>query len=161
MASRFARAVPDVPAMRISVSCKELAYSTTLEKPFCVHNSGHHYPSLGRLLQQLDDFTGQCVPASPGLLEDGCAVARNFESSASRRNHLDLRIRPLFANLSRQPGSSGFVVSKRAVFDRDLHLATGFETLDVMLLRDGGHPVRASERLLVCNSGAVVERSAS
>ena len=108
------------------------------ELSICVHNSGHHYPWLGRLLQQLDDFTRCCVPAKFGLLEHRNSVARDFEPPASRRNHLDLRFRPLFANLSRQPGGSGFVVSKGAVFDRDLHLPTGVETIDVMLPLEAG-----------------------
>lgn len=48
-------------------------------------------------------------------------VTGHFEPSAARRNQLDVRIRIVLTNLSRQTGGSGFVASKGAVFDRDFH----------------------------------------
>ena len=56
-----------------------------------------------------------------GFLVDGNAIAQHFESTALRRNQLDLRLRKALTNLGRQTGGAGFVVSNDAVFDRDLH----------------------------------------
>jgi len=55
------------------------------------------------------------------LLKDGHAIEADLEPTAARRDQLDFRIGPRFLELSRQPDGSGLIVSKRAVFDRDLH----------------------------------------
>ena len=70
------------------------------------------------------------------FLEDRHPVTGHLEATAARGDQLDTRIRPFLCKLSRQPGSSGLVVSKRAVFDRDLHRVTVVGEL--MLMRSGG-----------------------
>ena len=69
------------------------------------------------------------------FLENRNPVTGHLEAAAAGRDQLDIRIRPFLRELSRQPGSSGLVVSKRAVFDRDLHRVTVVEEL--MLMRSG------------------------
>jgi hypothetical protein len=56
-----------------------------------------------------------------GFLVDRNAVAQNLESTAPRRNKLDLRLGKPVTNFGRQTGGPGFIVSDDAVFDRDLH----------------------------------------
>jgi hypothetical protein len=58
------------------------------------------------------------------FFKDRNAIAKNLESSAAGRNHLDPGIRKALLQLSRQTGGSGLIVSKRAVLDRDFHRAT-------------------------------------
>jgi hypothetical protein len=55
------------------------------------------------------------------LLKHRYAVNADLEPAAARGDRHDLRIGPLLLELSRQPGGSGLIVSKRAVLDRDLH----------------------------------------
>jgi hypothetical protein len=62
------------------------------------------------------------VPAQFRFLEHGVPVGEHFESSASRRCHLQLGVRELLPNLSRQTGGSGLVVSDDAILDADLHV---------------------------------------
>jgi len=61
------------------------------------------------------------VPAEFGLLEHGVSISDDLESSPSRGNHPQLRVRKALTNLSRQTGGSGLVVSNDAIFDADLH----------------------------------------
>ena len=56
-----------------------------------------------------------------GLLEDRRAVTMNLEATTARRNHLDVGIGILAADLCRQTDGTGLVVSKLAELDRDLH----------------------------------------
>ena len=59
----------------------------------------------------------------PGLrlLEDRRAVHHDFEAPAARGDERHLGVRVLRLELRRQTGGAWFVVSDRAVFDRDLH----------------------------------------
>jgi hypothetical protein len=61
------------------------------------------------------------MTASLRLLINRDAVAQNLEASPPRRDQIDRRNRKSLANLGRQTGGPGLVVSERAVFDRDLH----------------------------------------
>jgi hypothetical protein len=62
------------------------------------------------------------VPPELRFLEHGRVVHDNFESPAARRDQFDCGMRVFLSELSRQTGGSGLVVSKRAVFDRDIHV---------------------------------------
>jgi hypothetical protein len=74
-----------------------------------------------RLSQELDDLARPGVSTRFRLLEHRRAIAMDLESSAARRQQLNVRIRPLGVKLGRQTDGPWFVVSKRAVFDRDRH----------------------------------------
>jgi hypothetical protein len=73
------------------------------------------------LLQQTDDLAPRRVTAGLRFLENRVPVAHHLEPSATRRHELDLRLREPLTNLGRQTGGPRFVVSHRAVFDRDSH----------------------------------------
>jgi hypothetical protein len=73
------------------------------------------------LLQQFQDFAGAGVAIELGLLEDRRAVAENLEATAARWHERDGGLGMLAANLGRQTDGPWFVVSERAVLDRDVH----------------------------------------
>ena len=58
------------------------------------------------------------------LREDQRAVNGDFEDTTRGRHHGDIDTRKGFLELSRQPGSSGLVVSLDAELDLDLHDAS-------------------------------------
>ena len=70
----------------------------------------HHLATLG-------------VPPQLRLLEHGDAVTMHLEPPTAGRQEQFDRFRMRLPNLGRQTGGSRFVVSHRAVFDRDLHVA--------------------------------------
>jgi hypothetical protein len=74
-----------------------------------------------RQFYQTGDLAGLGVPPQLGLFEDRPLIDHHFESSLARRNHDDISVGPALSELSRQTGGSWLVVSKCAVFDRDLH----------------------------------------
>jgi prepilin-type N-terminal cleavage/methylation domain-containing protein len=83
---------------------------------------GRYGTSLSRpLLEKLDDLARLSVSMQLRFLENRRAVGSDLEPPTARRNQLNLRARPPVSELSRQTGSSGLIVSKRAVFDRDFH----------------------------------------
>ena len=86
------------------------------------------YSTLGRLFEKPDNFATLRVTVKFGFLEYRNAVETHFEPPASRWNQLDSSIGPSRTYLSRQPGGSGLIVSKSAVFDRDFHVAAGLDT---------------------------------
>jgi hypothetical protein len=55
------------------------------------------------------------------FLIDRDAVTDDLETSPAGRNELDIGVRVVPANLSRQTDGSGLVASKSAVFDGDFH----------------------------------------
>jgi hypothetical protein len=61
------------------------------------------------------------VPPGSGFFIDRLSIAQNLEATAARGGQLDLGVGESLANLGRQTGGPGFVVSKGAVFDLDLH----------------------------------------
>src|SRR5437867_10294091 len=67
------------------------------------------------------DLARSCVSPEPRLFENRHSIQYNFEASGARWNQLDLRVGIPLPHLSRQTGGSRLVVSKSAVFDRDLH----------------------------------------
>ncbi len=67
------------------------------------------------------DFPRLRVTPGLRLLVYRNAIANDLEASASRWKELDIGLRILPANLSRQTGGSGLVASKSAVFDADFH----------------------------------------
>jgi hypothetical protein len=78
---------------------------------------------LGSLLQYGDYFAWFRVSSDLRLLEDGLAIADDFETPALRRNESDLRIGKAATNFRRQTGSARFVASNSAVFDADVHVS--------------------------------------
>jgi hypothetical protein len=74
-----------------------------------------------RCLEQAKNLAGLRVTPDPGLLEDGHPVAKYFEAATGRRDQLDRCTGVTRPNLRRQTGGAGFVVSNRAVLDRDVH----------------------------------------
>jgi hypothetical protein len=72
-------------------------------------------------LQQPNDFAGRGVPLQFRLLENRLILVENLEPPAAGRAHFDVGIRESLANLGGQTGRPRFVVSHRAVFDRDGH----------------------------------------
>jgi hypothetical protein len=71
--------------------------------------------------QQLDDLAGTRVPVEFRLLEYRRPVGDDLEAPAAGRDQLDFGVRKLFTKLGGQPGRPRFVVSHRAIFDRDVH----------------------------------------
>ena len=61
------------------------------------------------------------MPSKHGFLEDGHTIPHDLESPslAGREHHA--RAGKVFRDLGRQTDGPGFVLSKRAVFDRDIH----------------------------------------
>jgi hypothetical protein len=85
------------------------------QSPFPILHS--LFSTLAALREQLQDFSGARMPIELRLLEDGSAVAQDFEAALARRNHLDLGGGIRCADLGRQTDGPRFVVSKRAVLD--------------------------------------------
>lgn len=56
-----------------------------------------------------------------GFLEDWHTVPHDFESPSRARREHHVRAGKVFRDLGRQTDGPGFVLSKRAVFDRDIH----------------------------------------
>jgi hypothetical protein len=85
--------------------------------------------------EELQDLAGLGVPVQLRFPEDVGAVPRHLEATAARRNQLDVGVRMLLADLGRQTDGPWLVVSKRAVFDRDLHrssaLSPGLSALGI------------------------------
>jgi hypothetical protein len=72
-------------------------------------------------VEQANDLSRTGVPPEFRFLEYRHAVRDDLESSASRRDQFDARLRKPLTKLSRQPDGSRFVISHRAIFDRDVH----------------------------------------
>jgi hypothetical protein len=75
---------------------------------------------IGRL-QHRDDFAGPGVTIEFRLLEDRRAITMHLEAAAAGWNQRDVGILELPLDLGRQTDGPRFVVSKRAVLDRDRH----------------------------------------
>ena len=67
------------------------------------------------------DLARSRVPSESRFFKNRSFIHDDFEPSAAGWNQLDLRVRIPLPHLSRQTGGSWLVVSKSAVFDRDLH----------------------------------------
>ncbi len=79
-------------------------------------------PALARsCFNETGNFARPRVPSKLRLLIHRLAVDDDFKSPFPGRNHQVLGVGPFPLELSRQTDGSGLVVSKRAVFDRDLH----------------------------------------
>ena len=127
----FAGWVPSVPSDDISLWYNDLRHSL---KRFpggrCPPGwtLSRYYRTTGNprsVLQQPDDLAGVGVAMKLRFLEDRNTVSRDLEAAPSRRDQLDLDVRPSLSQLRRQPGGAWLVVSKRAVFDRDFHRFIG------------------------------------
>ena len=70
---------------------------------------------------QAGDFARSRMPSKLRLFIHRLAVDDYLEPPFSGRNHQILGVGPFALQLSRQTDGSGLIVSKRAVFDRDLH----------------------------------------
>ena len=122
MPDGFADGVPSVPAVAKWCGRNDLRDTVEIQKlPLCPIFKTLFRPALGRLSEQTDNLALFGVPAKLRFLENRNAIARHFEPAASRRDQLDLRIGPRLPDISRQTDGSRFIISKRAVFDRDLH----------------------------------------
>jgi hypothetical protein len=64
-----------------------------------------------------DDLARLSMTSNLRLLEDRHAVGDDLESTAARRDQLDLGIRKPLLDLGCQPGSPRFVASEGAVLD--------------------------------------------
>lgn len=73
------------------------------------------------LLEPGGDFPNLGMSSELRFLEQRHAVTCHLEPALSGWNQLDPGVGVLVSELSRQTGGSGLVVSKRAVFDRDVH----------------------------------------
>jgi hypothetical protein len=81
-----------------------------------------HSPlSIFALGQQSKYLARLRMPVRLGLLEDGFPIAMHLEATAARRDEPDVRRWVLATNLGRQTDGSRFIVSKRAILDRDRH----------------------------------------
>jgi len=76
----------------------------------------------GGFLDQTNDFARCGVPAGGFLGEHPFAVHFDVEDAARGFDELDLRVRKGAADLGRQTGGPGFVVSNDAVFDGYAHV---------------------------------------
>src|SRR5260221_1343158 len=85
--------------------------------------------TVERARNESRDLARSRVSSEPRLFENRHSIQHHFEPSAARWNQLDLRVRVPLLRLSRQTGGSWLIVSKSAVFDRDLHwiLSLSFE----------------------------------
>jgi hypothetical protein len=61
------------------------------------------------------------MPSQRLLGEDASAVDLNFEHAAGGFDEFHFRVRVFLADLGRQTGSPGLVVSNDAIFDCDPH----------------------------------------
>jgi hypothetical protein len=77
---------------------------------------------------ELKHFARLCMAVQLRFLKDRLAVEDYFEAAAGARDQRDVRIRMFSSNLGRQTGGPGFVVSKRAVFDCNGHLANSIQS---------------------------------
>ena len=85
-------------------------------------NSGTRWsPLLGRLLDPLQDFARRGVPAERLFGKQLAPVDFDLKDAPGGLNqpHFSLRVRP--ADLGRQTGGPGLVVSNDAVFNRHAH----------------------------------------
>jgi len=73
------------------------------------------------LPHQSNHFTGGGVAPHGPLGKDQRLVRRDVEDAAGRRNHLHFGIGKRVAQLSRQTGGSGLVVSDDAILDANAH----------------------------------------
>ena len=80
---------------------------------------------------ELPDLARLGVAPKPGLLKYRRPFEHDFEPASTRRDQIDRRRWVTLAELSRQTGSSGLVVSNGTIFDLDVH---------------GGHSVGALTR---------------
>jgi len=76
----------------------------------------------GGFLDEADDFARCRVSAECLLGEHALAVHLDLEDAAGGLDELDLRVRKGAADLGRQTGGPGFVVSNDAVFDGYTHV---------------------------------------
>jgi hypothetical protein len=122
MPDGFAEGVPSVPEVAKWCDCNDLRGFGEIQKPpLCPQFKTLSRPALGRLTKQPDNFALFGVPAKLRLLENRNAIAQHLEPSTTGRYQLDIRVRPGLPYLSRQTDGSWLIVSKRAVFNRDLH----------------------------------------
>src|SRR5687767_10306546 len=70
--------------------------------------------------QKVDNLPRPGMAFGLRLLEDGAAVAVHLEAPLARGDQRHIGTRIFRTNLGRQTDGPRFVVSKRAVFDRDL-----------------------------------------
>lgn len=63
------------------------------------------------------------MPSKHGFLEEWHTIPHDFESPSRARREHHVRSGKVFRDLGRQTDGSGFVLSERAVFDRDIHEA--------------------------------------
>ena len=75
----------------------------------------------GSRLEERHDLARTGMPAQLRLLEHRCAIGEDLEAATARPIQLDFCVRKTRTNLGRQTGGPRFVVSHRAVFDRDVH----------------------------------------
>lgn len=75
----------------------------------------------GLRFQRGNNFARLGVPTQLRFFENRDAIGHDFETTTSRRNHLQLRRRKTLSNFCRQTGGTWLVVSNDAVFDADLH----------------------------------------
>jgi hypothetical protein len=79
--------------------------------------------SAGHLLvDQLQHLTGVRMPPQRLLGEDAAAIHIDLEHASRRLDELHFGVRVLLTDLSRQTGSSRFVVSNNAVLDHYPHM---------------------------------------
>jgi hypothetical protein len=76
--------------------------------------------SIGRC-QQAQHFPGLRVPPQCLLGKDQHAVPLDLEPSAAGLDQFEFDVGIFLANLRRQTGSAGLVVSHHAEFDADVH----------------------------------------
>lgn len=73
------------------------------------------------LFHERDDLTGPRVSIEFRLLEDGNTIPMHLKPAAARRHELHDGIAELALDIGRQTDGPRFVVSNRAVLDRDIH----------------------------------------
>jgi hypothetical protein len=101
-------------------------------------------------------FAGPRMAIQLGFLENRLTIAMNLKATAARRHQRHCGILELSLDFGRQTDGPRFVVSKRAVLDRDRHRPLG----DGKVYRDGmGRPARfARFRMIVSCLATTVRR---
>ena len=127
----FAGWVPSVPFEGISLCYNDLRHLFSCypgRRCPPIWTLSRYYRTTGNpllVLQQTHDLARVSVAVQLRFLEYRDAITRYLETSAPRRDQLDLDVGPSLPQLRCQPGSAWPVVSKSAVFDRDFHGVPG------------------------------------
>lgn len=112
--------------------------------------------------EQTHDFARLRVPMQLRFLEDRLAIDCDFKAPTGARQQADVGANKCFPNLGRQTGGPRLVVSKRTVFDADLHGALGQSQQQLSQRVDGtATPARFANCRTIVSCRATIRRNES